>query len=178
MLRRNLSILLHRGGPPPLPAGTIRLVPTSPSWDPRSTFGADVPVTVSDADMARFERLSLLEFPRKTAAEEAEFVHVRAGVSAVLTAARALNDVNENTGSSGEENRRRTAHLDVALAALSEEQIELIAEAQWAALRNDQVTEGSEIETLLLSKSITAHAARTEGNYFIAPKGNSSETGA
>ena len=177
MLRRNLSTLLHRG-PPPLPAGTLRLVPTHPSWDPRSTFGADLPVTVSDADMARFERLSLLEFPRKTVADEAEFLHIRAGVSAVLTAARALNDVNGNSGSSGGENNRRTAQLDVAIAALSEEQLEQIAEAQWSALRNDEVTEGSEVEPPLLSKSITAHAARTEGgNYFIAPKGNSEAGG-
>ncbi len=177
MLRRNLSTLLHRG-PPPLPAGTLRLVPAHPSWDPRSTFGADLPVTVSDADMARFERLSLLEFPRKTVADEAEFLHIRAGVSAVLTAARALNDVNGNSGnsgSSGGEKNRRTAQFDVAIAALSEEQLEQIAEAQWSALRNDEVTEGSEVESPLLSKSITAHAARTdlEGNYFIAPKGNS-----
>ena len=173
MLRRSLSSVALRRGPPLLPIGTTRVVPSTPSWDPRSAFGGDAPVVVSDADMARYERLSLLSFPRETLSDEAEFSSVRAGVSAVLTAARALDETNcasgggGGVGSSGSGGARA---LDVALAALSEDELEEISEARWSDLRDDAVTEGTEVEG---KPSITLHASRADAPYFIAPNGNS-----
>ena len=105
--------------------------------------------------MARLARLSLLNVPRESPADASEYERVRAGISAVLTAARLLRD--SSASKSG-------AQLESAFAALSEADADSVAEARWASLRRDDVTEGA--------AAVARFAATRDGPYFVAPGGS------
>ena len=106
------------------------------------------PAPISDADMARLERLSNLRLPRE------EGARARADVAAVLSTAAQLAGL-----SCGSE-----PLLTTRLRALPEAALEAAAEARWARLRADEVTEGGD------AAGIVAHAAVREGLFFSAPR--------
>jgi Asp-tRNA(Asn)/Glu-tRNA(Gln) amidotransferase C subunit len=116
-------------------------------------FACLPPVSVSDAEMARLARLSVLNIPRETLADAAEFERVRAGVSAVLTAARVLR--NADAGAND------VAPLEAALATLSDADVDAVAELRWSALRRDEVVSNTD--------DVVAFAASRDGPYFVAP---------
>ena len=123
-------------------------IPLAPSWDPRELTAAR-PAPISDADMARLERLSNLRLPRE------EGARARAHVAAVLSTAAQLAVVScENS----------EPLLTARLRALPEAALEAAAEARWARLRADEVTEGGD------AAGIVAHAAVREGLFFSAPR--------
>ena len=113
--------------------------------------------------MSRLARLSALRVPRETPADAAEYERVRAGVSAVLTAARVLRDADSSASTSG-------TPLDRAFAALSEADADAVAEARWASLRRDDVTEGA--------ADVARFAALRDGPFFVAPVGSRDGGGA
>lgn len=114
--------------------------------------------------MARLARLSALRMPRETTADASEYELVRAGVSAVLTAARVLCDADSSTASTS------GTPLDRAFAALSEADADAVAEARWASLRRDDVTEGA--------ADVARFAALRDGPFFVAPVGSRDGGGA
>ncbi len=135
-------------------------------------------MAVSDADMTRLARLSLLDFPRETSADTAEYERVRAGVSAVLTAARSLQafsrsklDSDSSRGGASAADAAvaepRLRPVDAAIAALSEEDLEAVAQRRWFSLRSDDVTDGDSVNGS--DKSITKHAKHTDGPFFLSP---------
>ena len=135
-------------------------------------------MAVSDADMARLARLSLLDFPRESSADTVEYERVRAGVSAVLTAARSLQTFSRSH-LDGEHSRSganaaeaaaaepRLRPVDAAIAALSEEDLEAVAQKRWFSLRSDDVTDGKSVNGS--DFHITKHAKHTDGPFFLAP---------
>jgi len=144
-----------------------RLTPGAPTWDPRTAFSG-APASVTDADMARLARLSSLALARGAPAADAEFERVRAGVAAVLAAARALPEARGGAGGEGGAGDGGDDAVDDALAALSEEDLDAVAEARWAELRADEVTEGAAADG---GEPIVEHAAERDGPYFVAPTG-------
>jgi hypothetical protein len=134
-------------------------MPPADAWDP-SAFARLPPVAVTDADLARLARLSLLRLPDAGAERE----RLRAGVSAVLTAARLLRDEAGGGGGGGggsSASASASAPLDAALASLSEAELDAAAEARWAELRDDDVAEGGE--------DVASAAAVRDGPFFVAP---------
>ena len=122
-------------------------VPLTASWDPRELTAAR-PAPISDADMARLERLSNLRLPR----EEGE--RARADVAAVLSTAAQLAGLSCDS----------EPLLSTRLRALPEAALEAAAAARWARLRADEVTEGGD------AAGVVAHAAVREGFFFSAPR--------
>jgi Asp-tRNA(Asn)/Glu-tRNA(Gln) amidotransferase C subunit len=128
------------------------LVPREAHWDPRELLSPAAPVVVSDVEMQRLCTMSFLEF------SHAELEKVRGDVSAILSAARVLQDA------LAARTEPLPGGIDEYLNALSEEELETVAEAQWARLRKDEVTEGS------LAAEILSSSPSREGAYFSAPK--------
>lgn len=132
-----------------------RFVPRAPSWDPRALLPAtSAAARVSDADMTRLEALSNLRL-RREGGVRSEYERARRDVAAVLSAAGALAGLAAGA---------REPLLAAALRALPDDALEAAAEARWARLREDAVTEGGDAEALL------SHAAAREGAFFVAPR--------
>ena len=135
-------------------SATWRFVPRA-SWDPRALLPAtSAAARVSDADMARLEALSNLRL-RREGGVRSEYERARRDVAAVLSAAGALAGLAAGA---------REPLLAAALRALPDDALEAAAEARWARLREDAVTEGGDAEALL------SHAAAREGAFFVAPR--------
>ncbi len=110
---------------------------------------------MSDAALERLCSLSHLSF----SAAEAE--RVRKDVAAVLSAAQVLQEALQARKAQG---LPLPGGLQAELDSLSEEQLEAAAEASWARLRPDAVTEACSPKELL------AHAQQAEGSFFVTPK--------
>jgi hypothetical protein len=151
-------------------SSSARLTPGAPTWDPRAALSAGgAPAAVTDADMTRLARLSALALARGSPDADAEIERVRAGVAAVLTAARALPAVAGGGGGGGACDDGGDEAFDAALAALSEADLDAVAEARWAELRADIVTEGAAADG---DVPLGEHAAERDGPFFVAPTGD------
>ena len=136
-------------------------VPAAPSWDPRALLHP-APPAVSDADMARLQDLSRLRLPTAGGAAS-PYERARRDVAAVLSAVGGLAGTNPRGGGGGD-SAAPPSPLAAHLAALTEAELEAAAEARWARLRRDEVTEGGDAGALV------AHAAEREGVMFVAPR--------